>query len=231
MPAELAFDLGDGGPRTVRIDHVAVAGWTGRDRSAVEHHIAELARLGVAPPSEVPLFYRVSAALLSQTPSIEVVGDASSGEAEPVLVDDGAELLLGLGSDHTDRALEVHSVAMSKQSCAKPVASAMWRYAEVADHLDRIELRSWIRGGVGDEWTLYQDGSLADIRPLPELVAASPLAGGPGRLRPGAAMMCGTLGALGGVRPARHFRMRLQDPVLGRAIEHGYETLFLPAVA
>ena len=37
-----------------------MAGWTGRDRAAVDHHIAELAALGVAGPSCVPTFYRLS---------------------------------------------------------------------------------------------------------------------------------------------------------------------------
>ena len=33
------------------IGHLVVAGWTGRDHSTVQHHIDELAKIGVAPPS------------------------------------------------------------------------------------------------------------------------------------------------------------------------------------
>lgn len=231
MPIELDFDNHDRRNRAIRIATVIVAGWTGRDRAAVEHHIAELAELGVTPPSEAPLYYRVSPALLTRAPVIEVVGDASSGEVEPVLIDDGQALFLGLGSDHTDRALEAHSVAMSKQACAKPVAATLWRYDKIEDHLDQIELRAWIRDDAETEWTLYQDGTLARIRPLPELIERSPVAAEGERLRPGSAMMCGTFNALGGVRPSRHFRMRMHDPVLGRTIEHGYETVVLPVVA
>ena len=46
----------------------------------------ELAALGVARPSAVPLFYRVAAGQLTQSRRIQVLGPDSSGEAEPVLV-------------------------------------------------------------------------------------------------------------------------------------------------
>ena len=53
-----------------------MAGWTGRDATAVEHHVAELAALGVAPPSAVPLFYRMDPALLAgPVEAIEVLGE------------------------------------------------------------------------------------------------------------------------------------------------------------
>ncbi|VTR33195.1 Protein of uncharacterised function (DUF2848) [Serratia fonticola] len=42
------------------IDHLVIAGWTGRDYKAIQHHIQELAELGVPQPSSVPLFYRVA---------------------------------------------------------------------------------------------------------------------------------------------------------------------------
>lgn len=231
MPIELSFAIAGLGSRTIRIDAMIVAGWTGCDRAAVHHHIAELAELGVAPPSEVPLFYRVGAGLLTLGSAIEVLGDGASGEAEPVLIDDGETLFLGLGSDHTDRALEAHSVAHSKQVCPKPLAPALWRHAEVADHLDRIELRSWVRDDAGAGWTLYQEGPLGRILPLDTLIARAPLGAGLGRLRPGTAMMCGTLGAIGGVRPARHMRLKMHDPVLGRTISHEYAATPLPVVA
>ena len=232
LPTDLTFDVHGREPVEFRIENAVVAGWTGRDRAAVDHHIAELAEIGVKPPSTIPLSYRVSAALLTQDGAIQVVGDSSSGEVEPVLIDDGAGLFLGLGSDHTDRALEAHSVALSKQVCAKPLAPAVWRYDDVRDHLDDIELRSWIREDDGAEWTRYQEGTLAKIRPLPDLIGQSPFALGPDRLRPGTAIMCGTFGIVsGGVRASRQFRMQMRDPVLGRSIEHTYEALFLPLVS
>lgn len=231
MTTELSFKVAGGADVAIRIDNAVIAGWTGRDRAAVDHHIAELEAIGVAPPSSVPLFYRVSAALLTSAPRIEVVDATSSGEVEPVLLDDGTALFLGLGSDHTDRQLEAHSVALSKQVCAKPVARTLWRFDEVRDHLDRIELRSFVREEPDAGWVAYQDGTLAKIRPLLDLAAGCPFAAGPGRLQAGTAMMCGTFAVLsGGVRPSRYFRMEMRDPVLGRVLEHEYESRVLPAV-
>ena len=66
------------------IDQLTIAGWTGRDATMVQHHIDELAAIGVTPPSRVPLFYRAAANLLTFEPAIEVLGDATSGEAEPI---------------------------------------------------------------------------------------------------------------------------------------------------
>ena len=59
-----------------------IAGWTGRDVAAIEHHIEELAALGVPRPSSVPLYYRAGKNLLSQDVEQEVIGSDSSGEAE-----------------------------------------------------------------------------------------------------------------------------------------------------
>ena len=143
---------------------------------------------------------------------------------------DGTGLWLGVGSDHTDRALEAHSVALSKQVCPKPLGAELWRWEEVRDHCDALELRSWIREAPGEDWTPYQDGTLAAVRPLPELMASSPAAEGE-RLQPKTLLFCGTLAAIGGVRPARFFRMELRDPVRGRAIEHSYEAVPLPVIS
>ena len=42
-------------------------------------------------------------------------------------------------------------------------------------------------------------------------------------------MMCGTLPAIGGVRPAARFDFELSDPVLERQITAGYDIIELPA--
>ena len=230
MSVTLQFDTADAGTKAIAIDNLVVAGWTARDRAAVDHHIEELAALGVPAPSQVPLFYRLSAQLLTQESDVEFLGNEASGEVEPLLVDDGETLWLGLGSDHTDRKLESVSVAFSKQACAKPVARQLWRFDELRDRLDDLALTSWIRDADDAEWQLYQQGTLAAIRPLTELMAASPFAHGE-RLAPGTAMMCGTFGAKGGVRPASQFRMELHDPERDRRITHSYRAKALPVIA
>ncbi|TKW65929.1 MAG: DUF2848 domain-containing protein [Paracoccus denitrificans] len=209
------------------IAHLVIAGWTGRDAAAIQHHIEELAALGVPAPSATPLYYRVAASLLTTAGEIQAVGLSSSGEVEPMIVQSGAKRWLGLGSDHTDRALEAHSVAMSKQVCAKPCAPELWPWDDVADRLEDIQLESWIEED--GEWVPYQQGTLAAIRPLADLLQGSGLdqlsADGP------AAMMCGTFGAKGGVRPAARFRMTMTDPASGRQISHEYGTKTLPDIA
>ncbi len=210
------------GPRDFDLGHVVVAGWTGRDRAAVDHHIAELAEIGVAPPSGVPLYYRVSRDLLTQASAIEVLGADSSGEVEPLVIRAGGALWLGLASDHTDRALEAVSVAASKQICAKPVSDTLWAWSEVADHLDDLVLTCDIEED--GTWVRYQDGAMANIRPLPGLIEGADLT-------ENAAMLCGTLSAIGGVRPAGGYRMALTDPVRGRTISLAYTVTALPSVA
>lgn len=207
-----------------------IAGWTGRDAAVLRSHIDELAAIGVAPPSQMPLYYRVSSSLLTTEQHIEVVGSSSSGEVEPVLLNMAGQIWLGLGSDHTDRELEAHSVALSKQACPKPIATTFWPFSDVADHLDGLELSAWTRDDADAPWLPYQDGTLAGIRPLETLAAAAPLAAN-GWPISGAMMMCGTVPLRDGhVRSSRFFRMRLSDPVLGRQIEHEYETISLPVI-
>ena len=211
-----------GGPRDFVIDHVTVAGWTGRDRDAVNHHIAELADIGVKPPSGVPLFYRVSAQLLTQDPVIQVLGQHTSGEVEPLVVQADGQLWLGLASDHTDRALETVSVAASKQICAKPIASELWPMSELDSDLDELELLCDIEEQ--GNWVRYQQGTLASIRPLGELIAAV-------RIGDGQAMLCGTLAAIGGVRPAGRYRMTLRHPRTDRSLSLDYAVTSLPEIA
>jgi len=89
-------------PLVLGAAEMVVAGWAGRNRVAIEHHIAELAAIGVARPSRVPLFYRVAAHMLSQADSLEVVGPHTSGEVEPLLFVHAGELFISVTSDHTD---------------------------------------------------------------------------------------------------------------------------------
>ncbi|AGI66745.1 hypothetical protein OAN307_c10300 [Octadecabacter antarcticus 307] len=205
----------------VAIEHLIIAGWTGRDSAMVQHHIDELGALGVAPPSTTPLFYQVANTLMTQADEIQVLGAATSGEAEPLLVNQGGKLWLGLASDHTDRELEATSVAASKQVCAKVCATDLWDFSVVQEHIDQVQLRSWIKEG--GNWVLYQDGSLEQILPLQTLMS---------RIKDvdGAAMLCGTLPAISGVRAAVEFRAELYDPVMERKIELQYKTNCLDLV-
>jgi hypothetical protein len=206
-----------------RIDKLIIAGWTGRDVVALQRHISELAAIGVKPPKTTPIFYRVSASLLTTHDTIEVLGAHSSGEVECVAYSFDGELWIGVGSDHTDRKAEAVGVSLSKQMCAKPVSRELWRFAEVAPHWDQLMLRSYI--GIGGSRRLYQEGAAVAMRPVPELIK---LYGGDGALPSGTAMFCGTLAVHGAITPAESFAMELEDPVLRRKITHSYQVRRLP---
>ena len=227
---KLSFQI-DAGAKSrqleVDIDSFIVAGWAGRDLAATEHHIEELARLGVARPSAIPLYYRVAENQLTQAPRIQVVGADSSGEVETLVFMAESEMYVSLTSDHTDRKLESRSVALSKQLCAKPVATVAWRFADVADHWDDLVIRSYIREN-GSE-VLYQEGALNALRTPSDLIAGYRAGGA--TLPPGAAMSCGTVGAIGGIRPASSFTMELFDPRLKRSLRHRYDIDMLPEIA
>lgn len=224
----LAFDTPDG-PLVFEPARCLVAGWTGRDPDKVAHHIEELAAIGVPRPSTTPLFYRVPAALVTQAETIEVLSEETGGEAEPVILDDGERLWLTLGSDHTDRGLEAHSVAHSKAVAAKPVARAAWLLDAVADRLDRLVLSSEVAGDK-DAWSPYQSGTLAAIMPLADLVARAPKVRD-GRLGAGTVLFCGTIPAMGGVRPTPALRLRLHDPESDATLDLAYAATPLPVVA
>ena len=229
MPAAVValvfHDKSGSARRSVQIDHLVVAGWTGRDKAAVEKHIAELEAIGVKRPASTPIFYRASAARITTDESIEALGDASSGEAEFVLLQHGGRLWVGSGSDHTDREVEKYGVSVSKQMCDKPIAKDFWAYDEIAPHWEKLILRAHI--SEGGERKLYQQGPVTAM--LDPLALIEQFAGKK-QLAEGTLMFCGTLAAHGGVRAADVFEFELEDPVLGRKISHRYRTQTLPVL-
>jgi hypothetical protein len=208
-------------PREIK--HLVIAGWTGRNVEALEKHILELEAIGVKRPKSTPIFYRVSADLLTTKPSIEVLGTGSTGEVEFVLFSLADGLWVGLGSDHTDRKAETIGVSLSKQMCAKPIAATAWRYDDVRAHWDQLMLRSDVRRG--GERQLYQEGFVASMRTPDELIK---LYTRDATLPAGTAMFCGTLAVHGNIAFADRFEMELNDPVLGRRISHAYTISTLP---
>jgi len=210
------------GPVAVPVRDCVIAGWTGRDKAALDHHIEELAAIGVPGPSTVPLYYRAAVEQVVQRTEVQVLGGDSSGEVEPVLIATDNGLLLTVGSDHTDRKVESYSIAVSKQMCPKVLATAAWP-VEPGAWMDRLVLES--RATIDGVEVVYQTGSLAMIRPLAELIDRY------GGLRPGTVMFCGTVPVEGGIRHADRFSMRLSDPQTGAAIDHAYSIETLPVVS
>lgn len=211
--------------RQVPVTQAVIAGWTGRDPIAVEQHIAELEALGVKRPASTPIFYRVAAARLTTDPAIEVTGPYSGGEVEFVLLRHGGKLWVGVGSDHTDREVEKYGVTVSKQLCDKPIAPLFWAFDDVAPHWDKLILRSFVVEN--GERSIYQEGTVASM------LAPTALIDGyvaDGELPESTLMFCGTLAAHGGVRATDEFIFEIEDPVLGRKIEHAYRAVSLPVM-
>jgi Protein of unknown function (DUF2848) len=187
-------------PATARL---IVAGYTGRDAAAVQHHIDELAAIGVPPPASVPAYYPLATDLVSTATEVTVEGTRTSGEIEPVLIRIGATYWLTLGSDHTDRALERDDIARSKAVCPKPIGRFALPLGETpaVAFWDEIRVRSWADG------ELYQDGTLATLRPLAETLARCPVEAGD------VVLFGGTMPLLGGAfRYSRSWEMRLDFP-------------------
>ncbi|MGA9428516.1 MAG: DUF2848 domain-containing protein [Xanthobacteraceae bacterium] len=229
MPARvlpLVFH-GKAGPsrRNVEVDRLVIAGWTGRDKAALEKHIAELEALGVKRPASVPIFYRASTARLTTDAAIEALGEASSGEAEFVVFRHGERLWVGAGSDHTDREVEKYGVSVSKEMCDKPIAPEFWDYDDIAPHWDKLILRAHIAENGGR--VLYQEGPVTAMLDPKALIEK--FTGNSG-LEEGTLMFCGTLAARGGIRPSAIFEFELEDPVLNRKIHHQYRVQALPVL-
>ncbi|RTM15339.1 MAG: DUF2848 domain-containing protein [Bradyrhizobiaceae bacterium] len=210
----------------VEIEALVIAGWAGRDAAAIEHHVEELAALGIPRPSTTPLYYRVAAQTLTQADRLTVLGPDSSGEVEPVVVAMADGLWIGIGSDHTDRKAEASGIALSKQLCGKPVGSQLWSYADVEGHWDQLTLRSWAT--IDGKRVLYQESPVSSLRTPRDLIRRYANAD---ILPAGTLMFCGTPGAIGGIRPGTRFEMELSDPVLKRSLVHGYDIDVLPVVS
>jgi hypothetical protein len=114
-------------------------------------------------------------------------------------------------------------IALSKQLCGKVLAAALWKFEDIAPHWDRIVIRSYAT--IDGARTLYQEGPLALMRDPYDLMTRYGRA-----FVANTIIMCGTIGAKGGIRPAARFEMELDDPVLERRIAHAYDVVDLPVI-
>ncbi|MEL0323373.1 MAG: DUF2848 domain-containing protein [Rhodospirillales bacterium] len=210
----------------VNVTEVVIGGWTGRDQAAVQHHIDELADIGVPAPSTTPLFYRVGVELLTQSAYIQTVGDGGSGEVEAVLIGTATGTLVAVGSDHTDRKAEAWSVALSKQLCCKPISSQAWRLNEVLAVWDEICLQS--AQEQAGETVDYQDGVLGSCRRPEEMIK---LYTGADELAEGTVLFLGTIPVIGEIKGGEAFAMRLFDPAHDRTLQHAYRVEALPVIS
>ncbi|MEU9230560.1 DUF2848 domain-containing protein [Streptomyces massasporeus] len=223
--AVLTFELPDGSTRDVDVQRVLNAGYAGRSQSDVAAHVAELAELGVPAPAVTPALYPVSPYLAQQTDRVAVQHARTSGEAEWALVVAAeGELLLTAACDHTDRDLEVHGVAWSKNAGPDVLARRAWRLADVEPRLDALTLRAWVSHD-GKESEI-QHGTLAEL--LTPGYWAEVLRSR-GDLVPGTVLISGTIPMAEGVDQfADGWRVELGDPATGDVIRLTYEVVPMP---
>jgi hypothetical protein len=204
--------------RRFAIKRMVNAGYVGRNREAILSHIRELEREGIAPPPEVPMIFPVHPMNLTTAEAIEVAGEKTSGEVEYVLLIDHGEILVGVGSDHTDREVESHSIVMSKQVCFNVMSGRVWRYADIDSGWDEMLLQSWVTPQDSSQEVLYQKAHLGSIISSSELIARVQ-----GRMRDeamdGLVVFSGTIPILTeAMIYGSFFRIELFDPIRNRAL-------------
>ncbi|GAB2983389.1 DUF2848 domain-containing protein [Amycolatopsis acidiphila] len=222
MPANRALPVhvaGTGERLTIEPERLVVAGYTAKDEAAVRAHIAELADIGVPPPSSVPAFYDLDPALLTADAVVEVGGRKTSGEVEPVVIRHGGRYFLGVGSDHTDRELEREDVAGSKAACPKPLGSVV---ADAGTDLSEVDWDRLLAGSTVDGRP-YQEGSVSTLRHPAELVERmNAVLDVPCTVD--LVLYCGTLPLPGGEFVyGSAWRVQLELPG-GHTLAHAYET-------
>jgi predicted amidohydrolase len=208
----LAFRRPGERPLVMNVRRVDIAGYTGRDRAAVERYVAKLEEEGIAPPASIPSLFRVGADRVVAHDTIDVTGTETCGEVEFVLLVTDQGIHVTVGSDHTDRALEQTSIPLAKQAVPKVVAGEAWRLEELEDHWDGLRLEAW----VGQDRRPYQKTGVDFFLPPRDILDLVP--GGHGTVIYG-----GTVSSIGGgfdFDPV--FTGRLTDPVLDRHIEFTY---------
>ncbi|MFW2366494.1 MAG: DUF2848 family protein [Desulforhopalus sp.] len=194
------------------------AGWAGRDRAAVQHHIDELAAIGVPPPKHVPTLFALGNHMLTCQQTIQVHGEETSGEIEYVLFRHGGETFITVGSDHTDRRLEIHSIPKSKNLCLNVMASTAWPYNEVKDHFDQLILDCTV-SRENFERPYQKDAVSALLDPAYWLELLEERLGD---LHDGLVFFSGTIGTVEGLVVGDGYTFSLTDPVLNRTISHSY---------
>ena len=175
----------------------------------VQQHVDELAELGVPAPDE-------RADALPAEPPARAPGPTSSRcrtAARPARrsgrwswASSPDDLLVAAACDHTDRDLEVHGVAWSKQSAPDIIGDLAWRWDGVADRFDDFTLRAWVT---------HDDERGADLRRLAGRAAAPRRTGSSGWTRPACCAPARVL--LSGTIPMIEGVDQFADGLAGRA--------------
>lgn len=222
---KLSFLVFDSSEESSRIEfdvkHIINAGYTGRDQAAVQAHIDELKEEGIPAPEKTPTYFPKFVERITQERSFEVLDESDhSGEAEFVLLFQDGKVLVGVGSDHTDRKLEGVDIPKAKQIYPNTISQELWRLDDVIEHWDRLILRSWVKEN--GKKVLFQEATLdAMLGPSDLIAGAKELLRGPEDVE-GLVVYSGTVAAIGKLPYSDYFEAEIEDPVLERKLTQHY---------
>ena len=102
----------------------------------------------------------------------------------------------------------------AKQICPNVVAGELWRYDDVADHLDKLRLLCEV-GEQNDTWRVYQDGRVSDLLSPEQLLemGASVIGG-----KDDIVLYSGTIPTIGDISFGTRWRITMADTKLNRKI-------------
>ncbi len=222
---QITLEIDDGAARATKtfpIRRMYNLGSATRKAETAVAHQQEVAKEGIHIAFSVPAprIYPIGVHALTSDREVHVQGTHTSGEVEiAILVAD--QVYVGVGSDHTDRALERTSIPWSKQACPNVLAPTMWPLEAMRERWDDCVLRSWVDGRP------YQDVSVAAflhpddvLRILKERVAGLPARD--------FLVFCGTIVSLDkALGFGRTWRIEIEDPRGRRRVGHEYAVVNL----
>lgn len=219
----MRFSINDR-PVELPLRYVVNAGYAGCDQAVVKAHIDELAAIGVSVPKCTPTFYPVPLMQLSQSNVLQVGHGQTSAEVEYVFIQSAGKQYITVGSDHSDRVLETYSVNAAKQICPNIVASTLWDYAEVCDHLSQLELVCEVYDQ--NAWRSYQKGPVTALLAPEKLLELGHPVVPDGQ--DGVVLYSGTIPTIGEITYANRWKIALFDKKLNRSITAEYTVEVLP---
>jgi hypothetical protein len=209
-PEEMNFD----------VQKLLLAGYTFRDQEQIRKHLEEEAREGFTASLEFPRLGPKLRDRITTSDRIEVLPNIkTSGEAEFVLLVQGDDIYIGIGSDHSDRDTEKYDMFISKQMCPCVISKKVWRYVDIKDHWDDIIKRAWVDNK--GQRQLYQDVKLEKFM-KPEDILDKVKERVEGDLS-GTVIYAGTEAAIGGgIIYTSYFEAELDDKKTGKVISCSY---------
>ena len=207
-------------PQNCKIKRMYNFGSATRDPNAAIAHQDEVAKSGIFIATDVPAprIYPIGIHALEMGDEVFVQSNRTSGEVEIVIyVSD--RVYVGVGSDHTDRALETFSIPGSKQACVNHLAPILWPYDEIVDSWDDCILRSWV------DDRLYQEVGVSKfLAPLDILsVLKERVSGVPDQ---NYMVYCGTYVSVDkALGFGSNWRYQLDAPSRNRQLESSYEVV------